>query len=304
MNQKHIKINNIFYSFKLNGLNSINKKMNYLYSYQQIRKWKFVSRCVREELMNSSLPFSNLKEKHNYKKLIISIGFYFILNEKKEIVSVKSLFFLDKYQNASTAIILVNDRFLEIEFTPDFFKLTEQEIKTFIHHHLKTQSATKLSLRITLTVSAINNPETYKILKKIKNRIFPNEDQKENNKILKTCSNNIKKHHDFFIFFFSLLLKHGLSNKKIIKSIDIHYCIYNENFIKWQICLKLLNNNNNINIEKWSKKYELKDNDMESFINSLCDSSIIDEVFKDYEIEKMNDDDLKMLIQFSNINCY
>ena len=302
MNQKHIKINNIFYSFKLNGLNSINKKMNYLYSYQQIRKWKFVSRCVREELMNSSLPFSNLKEKHNYKKLIISIGFYFILNEKKEIVSVKSLFFLDKYQNASTAIILVNDRFLEIEFTPDFFKLTEQEIKTFIHHHLKTQSAKKLSLRITLTVSAINNPETYQILKKIKNRILPNEDQKENNKILKTCSNNIKKHHDFFQFFFLLLLKNGLFNNEIIKSLQIHYYITNEDLIKWQICLKLLNNKNII--EKWSNIYELRIDDMEGLINSLCDSSIVDEVFKDYEIEKMNDDDLKMLIQFSNINCY
>lgn len=302
MNQKHIKINNIFYSFKLNGLNSINKKMNYLYSYQQIRKWKFVSRCVREELMNSSLPFSNLKEKHNYKKLIISIGFYFILNEKKEIVSVKSLFFLDKYQNASTAIILVNDRFLEIEFTPDFLKLTAQEIKTFIHHHLKTQSAKKLSLRITLTVSAINNPETYKILKKIKNRIFPNEDQKENNKILKTCSNNIKKHHDFFQFFFLLLLKNGLFNNEIIKSLQIHYYITNEDLIKWQICLKLLNNKNII--EKWSNIYELRIDDMEGLINSLCDSSIVDEVFKDYEIEKMNDDDLKMLIQFSNINCY
>lgn len=302
MNQKHIKINNIFYSFKLNGLNSINKKMNYLYSYQQIRKWKFVSRCVREELMNSSLPFSNLKEKHNYKKLIISIGFYFILNEKKEIVSVKSLFFLDKYQNASTAIILVNDRFLEIEFTPDFLKLTAQEIKTFIHHHLKTQSAKKLSLRITLTVSAINNPETYQILKKIKNRILPNEDQKENNKILKTCSNNIKKHHDFFQFFFLLLLKNGLFNNEIIKSLQIHYYITNEDLIKWQICLKLLNNKNII--EKWSNIYELRIDDMEGLINSLCDSSIVDEVFKDYEIEKMNDDDLKMLIQFSNINCY
>lgn len=302
MNQKHIKINNIFYSFKLNGLNSINKKMNYLYSYQQIRKWKFVSRCVREELMNSSLPFSNLKEKHNYKKLIISIGFYFILNEKKEIVSVKSLFFLDKYQNASTAIILVNDRFLEIEFTPDFLKLTAQEIKTFIHHHLKTQSAKKLSLRITLTVSTINNPETYQILKKIKNRILPNEDQKENNKILKTCSNNIKKHHDFFQFFFLLLLKNGLFNNEIIKSLQIHYYITNEDLIKWQICLKLLNNKNII--EKWSNIYELRIDDMEGLINSLCDSSIVDEVFKDYEIEKMNDDDLKMLIQFSNINCY
>lgn len=302
MNQKHIKINNIFYSFKLNGLNSINKKMNYLYSYQQIRKWKFVSRCVREELMNSSLPFSNLKEKHNYKKLIISIGFYFILNEKKEIVSVKSLFFLDKYQNASTAIILVNDRFLEIEFTPDFLKLTAQEIKTFIHHHLKTQSAKKLSLRITLTVSAINNPETYQILKKIKNRILPNEDQKENNKILKTCSNNIKKHHDFFQFFFLLLLKNGLFNNEIIKSLQIHYYITNEDLIKWQICLKLLNNKNII--EKWSNIYELRIDDMEGLINSLCDSSIVDEVFKDYEIEKMNDDDLKMLIQFPNINCY
>lgn len=302
MNQKHIKINNIFYSFKLNGLNSINKKMNYLYSYQQIRKWKFVSRCVREELMNSSLPFSNLKEKHNYKKLIISIGFYFILNEKKEIVSVKSLFFLDKYKNASTANILVNDRFLEIEFTPDFLKLTAQEIKTFIHHHLKTQSAKKLSLRITLTVSAINNPETYQILKKIKNRILPNEDQKENNKILKTCSNNIKKHHDFFQFFFLLLLKNGLFNNEIIKSLQIHYYITNEDLIKWQICLKLLNNKNII--EKWSNIYELRIDDMEGLINSLCDSSIVDEVFKDYEIEKMNDDDLKMLIQFPNINCY
>lgn len=302
MNQKHIKISNVFYSFKLNGLNNIDEKMNYLYSYQQIRKWKFVSRCVREELMNSSFPFSNLKEKHNYKKLIISIGFYFILNEKKEIVSVKSLFFLDKYKNASTANILVNDRFLEIEFTPDFFKLTAQEIKTFIHHHLKTQSSKKLSLRITLTVPVIKNHEMHPILRKIKNSVLPNEDQKENNKILKTCSNNIKKHHDFFQFFFLLLLKNGLFNNEIIESLQIHYHITNEDFIKWQICLKLLNNKNII--EKWSNKYELRIDDMEGFINSLCDSSIVDRIFKDYEIEKMNDDDLKMLIQFSNINCY
>lgn len=302
MNQKHIKISNVFYSFKLNGLNNIDEKMNYLYSYQQIRKWKFVSRCIREELMYSSLPFSNLKEKHNYKKLIISIGFYFILNEKKEIVSVKSLFFLEKYKKALTANILVNDRFLEIEFTPDFFKLTAQEIKTFIHHHLKTQSAKKLSLRITLTVPVIKNHEMHPILRKIKNSVFPNNNQKENNKILKACSNNIKKHHDFFQFFFLLLLKNGLFNNEIIKPLKIHYSITNEDFIKWQICLKLLNNNNII--EKWSNIYELRIDDMENFINSLCDSSIVDRVFKNYEIDKMNDDDLKMLIQFSNMNHY
>lgn len=304
MNQKHIKIGNIFYSF-IDVLNNDNKKTNFLYSYLQIRKWKFVSRCIRKEFLHSFLSFNELKEKSNYRKFKINIVLYFILNEKNETISVKAIFFLDKSKNALNFTILVNDRFLEIEFTPDFYKKTAEEIKTFIHEHLKTQSVKKTSLRITLTVPVIKNHEIHPILRKIRNSIFPNKNQKENNKILKVCSNNIKKHHDFFQFFFSLLLKHGLSNKKIIKSLDIHYCIYNENYIKWQICLKLLNNNNNIiNIGKWSKKYKLKDNDMESLINSLCDSSIIDEVFKDYEIEKMNDDDLKMLIQFSNINCY
>lgn len=43
---------------------------------------------------------------------------------------------------------------------------------------------------------------------------------------------------------------------------------------------------------------------MESFINSLCDSAIVDVIFKDYKIDTMDNDDLSRLIQFSNMNCY
>lgn len=300
MNQKNIKISNKYHEFKLNDLNNVDKKTNFFYRYQQIKKWKVVSECILQNLLSSDLSFDELIAKNNYKKIKIITSIYFILNDKNEVINVKVLFFSEKYKNTPSANICVNDRLLELELTPNFYKSTTKEINDFIYNYFKIQSTKNISLRIYLETD-VNN-KTCNFFNKIKNRINAKSKHKENKKTLKKLPDSIGNHYFFFNKIFSKMLQNGLLADKTVNFFKLYYYIPSKNNISFQVCFDLSQNQETI--EKWSKTYKLKTDNMEGLINSLCDSAIVDVIFKDYKIDTMDNDDLRRLIQFSNINCY